>query len=127
MKIVKCDNAQQLQQVIVRLFFDIKPSDEIDWSYEEIVGLLKIDDTQLIPPEVGSYGTEEWDLAYDNLTIDDLRRLVDDGKIPLLRRFRPGYVLYHLENDFDRHGDIHIRIFEYYTENQVKFSKWDKK
>lgn len=125
MKIVKCDNVQQLQQVIVRLFFDQKKSEKIDWSYEEIAALLYISDSDLVPSHLVEHTDEWWDFV-DKLTIDDLRRLVDDGKIQLLSRFRPGYVLYHFENEFDRHGDIQIRVFEYYTNNQVKFSEWKR-
>lgn len=121
MNVVRCTTKNELRKAIFKIIFGNE-----DLAFEEICDLLQIEETDLVDPNIPQYSDEWWEVT-DKLEIKDLRRYVRRGNVYLLANFKPGVLVYWIENDFDRFGNVKFRFFEYYTDEAINFSEWDKK
>lgn len=122
MRTVRCDNKEQLTELLIYIFFI-----ENQMEYERICQNLDITDSDLLPNvDVESNDPSVVELI-DNLTTDHLKKFILDGKtnIQTANEF-PIFVSWHFEDSFDRMGDVRINVFEWFTNESVGFEKFSK-
>lgn len=120
MNIVFCENEYQLKAILLHIFFDAEDS---PLTFEEIQRYLELDDNDFTnAPE----NSDDWFDQLDNSTIQDMRKFVLNEEISLLKRFKPGLLIWSFADDFDRMGWVSTRIFEYVVEEDLSFDSWLK-
>lgn len=122
MQTVRCDNREQLTELLIYIFFI-----ENQMEYERICQNLGITDADLLPSvDVESADPSVVELI-DNLTTDDLKKIILDGKTDIQTSDEfPVFVIWHFEDHFDRTGDVRINLFEWFTNENVEFERFRK-
>jgi len=120
MRTVRCDNKEQLTELLIYIFFI-----ENQMEYERICQNLDIIDADLLPGvDVESNDKSVLELI-DSLTTEDLKKFILDGKTNIqISNELPIFVSWHFEDSFDRMGDVRINVFEWFTNESVGFEKF---
>lgn len=121
MHVVRVASVDELKELLEWIFFRPDGSFtelcEARLSFEEICSILGIHERDLAPEEL-EICTEEWDEFFDSLDCEALKAYVLN-KHSLVRDFAPGILTWCLEDDFDRLGDMNIRVFLYTPDDQA--------
>lgn len=115
MRLIRCETVQHLRESILFLLFG-KIGDSL--ACEEIEEMLQLEIADLVTADEL---TDEWFEQCDAITKNDVRQKVEQDDIPLLRAFTPGVLLFCVENGYHRGSEDRIRIFSYYTDDDMSF------
>lgn len=120
MHIVRVASKDELVELLEWIFFrregEFMEYHEASLSFEEICSMLGIREEEFAPGI--DTNTDEWYDIIDNLEGKDIQAKIAAGDIPLLRDFKPGTLVWCLEDDFCRAGDMDIRVFIYTTDEE---------
>lgn len=115
MHVVRVADVDELKEVIEWIFFrkdgEFNEMCEASLSFEEICSMLGIREEEFAPGIDSS--SDEWYDIIDNLEGKDIQAKIAAGDIPLLRDFKPGTLVWCLEDDYCRAGDMDVRVFIY--------------
>ncbi|MNB87334.1 hypothetical protein D3C75_343270 [compost metagenome] len=125
MHIVRVATKDELKELLEWIFF--RPEGgfteicEARLSFEEISGILGIRERDLAPEGL-EICTDEWDEFFDAFDAEELKDYILSDKLPLVRDFTPGILTWCLEDDFDRLGDVNIRVFIFTPDEEASAS-----
>lgn len=133
MHAVRVNTPDQLAEILKWIFFRedgvFKEYGDPSYSFEELETMLQIDSTKLIDPAI-EVNSDEWYEANEQIDGAALEQYsLIDRKIPLFTEFKPGVLFWMLEDDFDRIGDLAIRLFQYRSNEELtitSFRNWQK-
>jgi len=115
MHVVRLETKEELLELLDWIFFrkegEFTEMMEARLSFEETCSILGIHDDDFAPG-LDCFSDEYYDIV-DNLDESDLRKMVLSDKVELVRDFVPGTLVWCLEDDFDRIGDMNIRVFTF--------------
>jgi hypothetical protein len=127
MHIIHCTTVDQLKVLIKKALFrphteTLGDVDEAELTPEGVCEMLGIDPDALLEERTGK---EDPDLYGDNLSMMEVEThvLICDG-IPMLRDFKPGVLVFHIEDAFDRMGSTEHHTFHYVSNEDMTFDKW---
>ena len=127
MHIIRCESRDQLQTLIKKALFrphseTLGDVDESELSPEQVCEMLGIDPESLLEERTGK---EDPDLFDDNLSMMEVEThvLLCNG-IPMLKDFKPGVLVFHIEDGFDRMGSTSHHTFHYVADEDMTFDAW---
>lgn len=127
MHIVHCATKEQLKTLIKKALFrphteTLGDIDEAELTPEAVCEMLGFDPQDLLDERNGQ---EDPDLFDDNLSMLEVEThvLTCDG-IPMLKDFKPGVLVFHIEDGFDRMGATEHHTFHYVSNEDMTFDKW---
>lgn len=127
MHIVKCQTIDQLKLLIKKALF--RPYSETmgdvedpELTPESVCEMLGFDPQDLLDERTGD---EDPDMVGDNLSMHEVEtHVLTCNGIPMLQDFRPGVLVFHIEDSFDRMGSTSHHTFHYVSDEDMTFDKW---
>jgi len=130
MHILRLETKEELLEILEWIFFRPEGSFseicEARLSFEETCRILGFFPEEMLDQTLET-NSDEWYDAVDNQTDEDLKAFVLSDKLKLVREFKPGVLVWALEDDWDRVGDLSVRVFIYTPDEEITASahrKW---
>lgn len=125
MHVVRVSTKDELKELFRWIFFrregEFHEVIEARLSFEETQSMLGIRDSDFAPGVEES--TDEWYDIVDNLDASDLERVCLSDTCKLLRDFKPGTLVWCLEDDFGYSGTMDIRVFLYVDDEEASVAR----
>lgn len=128
MHIVHCATKDQLKTLIKKALFrphteTLGDVDEAELTPEAVCEMLGFDPQSLLDERTGKEDPDLYDDDVLSMLEVETHVLTCDG-IPILRDFKPGVLVFHIEDDFDRMGSTTHHTFHYVSNEDMTFDKW---
>lgn len=130
MHILRLETKEELLEILEWIFFrpdgSFSEICEARLSFEEVCGILGFFPEDLLDQSL-VVDTDEWYEAIDDQTDEDLKNYILSDKFKLVREFKPGILTWALEDDWDRVGDLSVRVFIFVPDEEATMAahrKW---
>lgn len=128
MHIIHCKTVDQLKFLIKKALFrshfeTLGEGEDAELSPEAVCEMLGIDPETLLEERSGKEDPDIFEGDVLSMHEVETHVLMCNG-IPMLQDFRPGVLVFHIEDSFDRMGSTSHHTFHYVSDDDMTFDKW---